>query len=91
MVKTRNFTNRTNMNILKRLSDAILNSKQPWWVEVQTQVPECTYYFGPFDSRKEAEFMRVGYVEDLVQEGAQNVNFAFKKTQPDRLTSCRFE
>ena len=90
-LRTKNFTNRTNMNVLKRLADAILDSRQPWWVEVQTQAPECTYYFGPFDSKKEAEFMQMGYVEDLVQEGAQNVSHTFKKTQPDRLTSCQFE
>ncbi|MEH2162085.1 MAG: DUF1816 domain-containing protein [Nostoc sp.] len=24
-------------------------SEFAWWVEVNTTVPRCTYYFGPFD------------------------------------------
>ncbi len=26
-----------------------------WWLEVITKQPQCTYYFGPFASVKEAE------------------------------------
>ncbi|EDX84054.1 conserved domain protein [Synechococcus sp. PCC 7335] len=83
------------MNIFRPFSSVIRNdklrrAKQPWWIKVQTQIPECTYYFGPFESRKEAEFSQMGYVDDLTQEGAQNVSVALEKTHPTTLTSCRF-
>ncbi len=79
------------MNILKRLSSPIRNATQPWWVKIQTKAPECTYYFGPFDSKKEAEFLQPGYVNDLVQEGAQDLKFVLEKARPVNLTSCRLE
>ncbi len=79
------------MNILKQLSSIICDAKQPWWVKIQTQAPECTYYFGPFNSKKEAELLQVGYVDDLVQEGAQDVKLVLEKTRPVSLTSCRLE
>ncbi|NJM98973.1 MAG: DUF1816 domain-containing protein [Phormidesmis sp. RL_2_1] len=79
------------MNSLKRLFSIVHNRKQPWWIKIQTQTPECTYYFGPFDSKKEAIVSQTGYVEDLVQEGAQHVISALEKTRPARLTSCVFD
>ncbi|MEH1874750.1 DUF1816 domain-containing protein [Nostoc sp.] len=57
-----------------------------WWVEINTVVPRCTYYFGPFDSGKEAQFYRTGYVEDLYQEGARDIVALVKECQPDFLT-----
>ncbi|MGB3787261.1 MAG: DUF1816 domain-containing protein [Phormidesmis sp.] len=79
------------MNILKQLASPIRNATQPWWVKIQTQAPECTYYFGPFDSKKEAESLQPGYVNDLVQEGAQDLKLVLEKTRPVNLTSCRLE
>jgi hypothetical protein len=61
-------------------------TKLPWWVEVQTSVPRCTYYFGPFDYRYEAKASREGYVEDLEQEGARDIVALVKQCQPDVLT-----
>ncbi len=57
-----------------------------WWVEINTSVPLCTYYFGPFDSRKEAQDARTGYVEDLYQEEARDIVALVKQCQPDVLT-----
>lgn len=64
------------------------DSKQPWWIEVQTQMPDCIYYFGPFDSKKEAQLAQMGYIDDLVQEQAQDITVRVKKTCPKRLTVC---
>jgi Domain of unknown function (DUF1816) len=61
-------------------------TKLPWWVEVQTSVPRCTYYFGPFDYHYEAKASREGYVEDLEQEGARDIVALVKQCQPDVLT-----
>jgi hypothetical protein len=57
-----------------------------WWVEIVTQNPRCTYYFGPFLSSKEAEAAKAGYVEDLEQEGAQGIVVKIRRCKPDNLT-----
>lgn len=57
-----------------------------WWVEVTTELPRCTYYFGPFDSVDEANASKKGYIEDLEQEGAQGIKVEVKRCKPNRLT-----
>jgi hypothetical protein len=57
-----------------------------WWVEITTDSPRCTYYFGPFASAKEAESFQPGYVEDLQQEDAQGISATVKRCKPSRLT-----
>lgn len=57
-----------------------------WWVEVVTQSPRCTYYFGPFLNGKEAQAAKAGYIEDLEQEGAQGIAVAVKRCKPSMLT-----
>jgi Domain of unknown function (DUF1816) len=57
-----------------------------WWVEVTTQVPPCVYYFGPFNSSKEAETELPGFLEDLQQESAQGIQAVVKRCQPSELT-----
>jgi hypothetical protein len=63
----------------------------PWWVKVVTQMPECTYYFGPFDSVTEAKQTQSGYVEDLKQEGAKGIAVHILQDQPKTLTVCEEE
>jgi len=57
-----------------------------WWIEITTQTPRCTYYFGPFLSVKEAHAAKAGYVEDLEQEGAQHIAVTVKRCKPANLT-----
>jgi 4-aminobutyrate aminotransferase-like enzyme len=58
-----------------------------WWVEVHTAVPLCTYYFGPFDSRQEAQKERGGYIEDLHREEARDIVALVKRCrEPESLT-----
>ena len=57
-----------------------------WWVEINTDTPRCTYYFGPFFSAAAAEAAKPGYVEDLEQEGAQGIAIAVKRCKPVTLT-----
>jgi len=59
-----------------------------WWVEIVTENPQCTYYFGPFVSAKEAEVTKAGYLEDLQTEGAQGIRVAIKRCKPGNLTLC---
>ena len=57
-----------------------------WWIEIRTEIPPCTYYFGPFDSLKEAEISQHGYIEDLVGEKARGITVELKRCQPQMLT-----
>jgi hypothetical protein len=57
-----------------------------WWVEVKTESPRCTYYFGPFPTAAEAEIAKPGYVEDLQQEDAQGIVAVTKQCKPVELT-----
>jgi hypothetical protein len=57
-----------------------------WWVEITTENPRCTYYFGPFPSLSVAQSHKGGYVEDLQNEGAQNITVTVKRCKPNKLT-----
>ena len=59
---------------------------EKWWVEIVTDSPRCTYYFGPFDTDKEASSNTPGYIEDLESEGAKRVSIRIKRCQPRELT-----
>ncbi|WP_009631193.1 DUF1816 domain-containing protein [Synechocystis sp. PCC 7509] len=77
-------------NIWHDLKEILTNFFQglgwAWWVEVVTQNPRCTYYFGPFLSINEARTAINGYVEDLEQEGATEINLQVKRCKPQSLT-----
>ncbi|MDZ8223049.1 MULTISPECIES: DUF1816 domain-containing protein [unclassified Nostoc] len=57
-----------------------------WWVEIKTQNPRCTYYFGPFLSSSDAKLSSIGYIEDLESEGAQGISVNIKRCKPNNLT-----
>ncbi len=70
-----------------RFLENLLGFGKDWWVEIKTSQPACTYYFGPFSSEAEAETMKGGYIEDLEQEGAQNICSVVKRcSHPAQLT-----
>lgn len=70
-----------------RFLENLFGSTKSWWVEVKTHHPSCTYYFGPFDSESEADALKGGYIEDLEQEGAQNIRAVLQHcSTPDQLT-----
>lgn len=60
-----------------------------WWVQITTDNPHCTYYFGPFEDFQEANSAQYGYVEDLQHEGAENIVVEVKQCQPEVLTTCK--
>ncbi|OKH22761.1 hypothetical protein NIES593_11575 [Hydrococcus rivularis NIES-593] len=57
-----------------------------YWIEIVTDYPKCTYYFGPFMSYEEARMAQGGYIEDLQQEKAQGIAVIIKRTKPVTLT-----
>jgi len=56
------------------------------WVEIVTDNPRCTYYFGPFVSEQEAHAAKSGYIEDLENEGAQGISVTVRRCKPTNLT-----
>jgi hypothetical protein len=56
------------------------------WVEIKTEHPACTYYFGPFLTEQEAAIAQKGYLEDLESEAAIGIKIQIKRFRPDRLT-----
>lgn len=64
----------------------VLQRPNPWWVKVCTQNPTCTYYFGPFDSKAEAMAAQAGYIEDLEQENAEDIQVDLQRCSAQRLT-----
>jgi hypothetical protein len=58
-----------------------------WWVEVSTTNPRCIYYFGPFDKEADALAAQSGYLQDLEQEGARDIQVTVMHCQePEELT-----
>lgn len=57
-----------------------------WWVKIVTKKPDCTYYFGPFSSHREAQLSQLGYIEDLERERPQLIGIEIKQCQPKELT-----
>ncbi|MEH1866845.1 MAG: DUF1816 domain-containing protein [Nostoc sp.] len=57
-----------------------------WWVEIVTQNPRCTYYFGPFLTSSDAKLSSIGYIEDLEVEGATGITMRVKRCKPNTLT-----
>ena len=57
-----------------------------WWVKILTTQPRCLYYFGPFDTAKEAISARSGYIEDLEGEQAEGIMVYVIQENPTILT-----
>ncbi len=76
--------------IWNHLKESLINTFHnlglAWWVEIVTQNPSCTYYFGPFLSSADAKVALKGYVEDLEVEGAQGILVNVKRCKPGNLT-----
>jgi hypothetical protein len=74
------------MNIQDIWSSALHLMGQAWWVEITTDRPHCTYYFGPFATAVEADESKAGYIEDLESESAQGMQVAIKRCKPVQMT-----
>lgn len=74
---------------LKTITISLSNlpkGKSPYWIEIITQQPSCTYYFGPFHNVVEARELQGGYIEDLVAERAMGISVEIKRCLPTKLT-----
>lgn len=57
-----------------------------WWVIIRTEIPKCLYYFGPFETQKEAQLSQSGYLEDLLAEKALGITVEIQQARPKTLT-----
>ena len=58
-----------------------------WWVKITTAEPNCIYFFGPFKKESEAIEAKPGYIEDLEQEGAAQIQTSLQNIpEPAVLT-----
>ncbi|MBD2317736.1 DUF1816 domain-containing protein [Phormidium tenue] len=74
-------------NLFKNIFTSILETfGLAVWIEIVTDSPHCTYYFGPFTSTAEAELAKVGYIEDLEAEGSKGLAITVKRCKPENLT-----
>lgn len=76
---------------MQRQKLASTEVSRAWWVEVTTRQPNCTYYFGPFADSHEAQQSQAGYIQDLRQEGPQEIAAEVKWCRPQQLTICQEE
>jgi hypothetical protein len=74
------------MNIQDLWSGALHLVGKAWWVEITTERPHCTYYFGPFATAVEADEAKAGYIEDLESERAEGIQVAIKRCKPVHMT-----
>jgi hypothetical protein len=72
---------------MKEMVIGVLNTLGwAWWIKVTTETPSCTYYFGPFLSKKEALDSQSGYLEDIKSEGAREIVIEIERCKPTELT-----
>ena len=57
-----------------------------WWIEVCLANPLRVNYFGQFESWAEAEYAKLGYIDDLTQEGAVVTRAVVRRCRPSQLT-----
>jgi Domain of unknown function (DUF1816) len=74
------------MNIAEIGADLLNFLGQAWWIEIKTVRPKCTYFFGPFIDKNDANLSLAGYVEDLESESAQGIQTYVKRCNPAVLT-----
>jgi len=73
-------------NAKESLISYLEKMEKDWWLEIVTEKPNCTYYFGPFVSQRAAQFASCGYLKDLEQERPQMITLTIKQCQPEKLT-----
>lgn len=84
------------MNITYKLAEILDwlvsdRSKIPYWLEIKTKNPSCTYYFGHFDHPIAARLMQQGYIQDLIEEKAIVTSIKLKRGNPEQLTIIDLE
>ncbi|NEQ31201.1 MAG: DUF1816 domain-containing protein [Leptolyngbya sp. SIO4C5] len=73
-------------NFFSKIAGDTETTTQPWWLQIITDQPTCIYYFGPFETPKEAQLHQQGYITDLTAEGAKVFPPTLIQGNPPELT-----
>ena len=56
-----------------------------WWAKVDTGTPSCTYWYGPFLSKRSLKVNLDAFLNDLSEEGSKDIKHSIvrcKKEEP---------
>jgi len=56
-----------------------------WWAKIETEDPCCTYWFGPFITKRSLKENISSFINDLSDEGTKNIKHSLvrcKKEEP---------
>ena len=56
-----------------------------WWAKIETSQPSCTYWFGPFITKRSLKENISSFIKDLSDEGSKNIKHSLvrcKKEEP---------
>ena len=56
-----------------------------WWAKIETEEPSCTYWFGPFITKRSLNENISPFIKDLSKEGSKNIKHSLvrcKKEEP---------
>ena len=56
-----------------------------WWAKIETDQPSCTYWFGPFITKRSLKENISSFINELSDEGSKNIKYSLvrcKKEEP---------
>ena len=56
-----------------------------WWAKIETDQPSCTYWFGPFITKRSLKENMPSFIKELTDEGSADIKHSLvrcKKEEP---------
>ena len=56
-----------------------------WWAKIETELPNATYWYGPFITKRSLKENMQSFIKDLTDEGSTNIQHSLvrcKKEEP---------
>lgn len=63
------------------------NHDLAWWITITTKEPSHQYFFGPFETKADAQAHQGGFIKDLSEEGVAEISSEINWCQPKTITS----
>ena len=61
-----------------------------WWLQIESVIPECTCYFGPFSSKREAQISQYKCVKNLIEAKHHGIRVKLERL-PSFSSSMQWE
>ena len=61
--------------------------EEAWWLEITTNQPDFEYFFGPFPQKCDVAIRKSGFIKDLYDEGATNIQSDIRWCRPTEITT----